>query len=784
MAAAACHHCGEPLTPAGVTGADGQGYCCDGCEAAARWIRDADLGDYYRLRTAAAGRVGNEHVDLSAWDREDVLREHAHAVDGGRRITLLSDGMRCAACAWLIQKALLREDGVRDVTANAVTGRIRIDWDPARTPLSAVLQRLAALGYRPYLAGGDARERARTAERNRWLLRLGIAGLGTLQAMMLAEALYLDFDNEMPAATRDFFRWIAFLVSTPVVFYAGWPFLSGMWRELRARHVGMDTLIATSTVLAYFASLFETLRGGLHVWFDAAVMFVFLLLAARMLEQRARNVASAQVDALARARPTFATRETADGGRESVALADLRAGDIACIAAGESVPADGVLLDAEAWLEESLLTGESGAVRKAAGDAVYAGTVNREAPARVRVTCTGTETRLSQLTRLVEDAQSHRPRLARLADDVGRRFVVSLLLVAVVVYLGWRLHDPSRAFEVTLALLVISCPCALSLAVPTALAAAHGSLARAGVLATRADAMETLATATDIVFDKTGTLTDDRPVLAQVDTFGDLAEAQALRIAAALERDANHPLAAAFAQAGDGTAASRMRAVAGHGIEGTVDGRPWRLGRAEFACAGADDGALWLGDGTRAFARFALREAIRADAADALRALRALGLRVHLSSGDAAAPGAAIAGALAIDDAHARQRPEDKLALVRRLQAQGRVVAMVGDGLNDAPVLAGADVSIAMDSGAALAQRAADLVMTGPTLARIPVAVQVARRTRGVIRQNFGWALGYNLLAVPLAASGLVTPWIAALGMAGSSLVVTLNALRLTRNPR
>ena len=784
MAAAACHHCGEPLTPAGVTGADGQGYCCDGCEAAARWIRDADLGDYYRLRTAAAGRVGNEHVDLSAWDREDVLREHAHAVDGGRRITLLSDGMRCAACAWLIQKALLREDGVRDVTANAVTGRIRIDWDPARTPLSAVLQRLAALGYRPYLAGGDARERARTAERNRWLLRLGIAGLGTLQAMMLAEALYLDFDNEMPAATRDFFRWIAFLVSTPVVFYAGWPFLSGMWRELRARHVGMDTLIATSTVLAYFASLFETLRGGLHVWFDAAVMFVFLLLAARMLEQRARNVASAQVDALARARPTFATRETADGGRESVALADLRAGDIACIAAGESVPADGVLLDAEAWLEESLLTGESGAVRKAAGDAVYAGTVNREAPARVRVTCTGTETRLSQLTRLVEDAQSHRPRLARLADDVGRRFVVSLLLVAVVVYLGWRLHDPSRAFEVTLALLVISCPCALSLAVPTALAAAHGSLARAGVLATRADAMETLATATDIVFDKTGTLTDDRPVLAQVDTFGDLAEAQALRIAAALERDANHPLAAAFAQAGDGTAASRMRAVAGHGIEGTVDGRPWWLGRTEFACAGVDDGALWLGDGTRAFARFALREAIRADAADALRALRALGLRVHLSSGDAAAPVAAIAGALAIDDAHARQRPEDKLALVRRLQAQGRVVAMVGDGLNDAPVLAGADVSIAMDSGAALAQRAADLVMTGPTLARIPVAVQVARRTRGVIRQNFGWALGYNLLAVPLAASGLVTPWIAALGMAGSSLVVTLNALRLTRNPR
>ena len=237
-AAPACTHCGEPTARAEaqrVLDADGAPYCCDGCLAAAQWIREADLGDYYRLRTATAGRVGEDLPDLSVWDREDLLREHAHAIAGGRRITLLTDGMRCAACAWLIQKALAREPGVREVTANAVTGRLRIDWDPARTPLSAVLHRLAALGYRPYLATGDARERARTAERNRWLLRLGIAGIGMFQAMMMAEALYLDFNNTMPAATRDFFRWLTFLLSTPVVFYSGWPFLSGMWRELRAR---------------------------------------------------------------------------------------------------------------------------------------------------------------------------------------------------------------------------------------------------------------------------------------------------------------------------------------------------------------------------------------------------------------------------------------------------------------------------------------------------------------------------------------------------------------------
>src|SRR5690606_19301283 len=407
----------------------------------------------------------------------------------------------------------------------------------------------------------------RAAQRKRGLLSMGSAGIGMMQAMMMAEALYLDFDSTMAPATRDFFRWLTFLLATPVVFYSGWPFLAGMWRELRARHVGMDTLIATSTLLAYFASLLETIRGGPHVWYDAAVMFVFLLLAARMLEQRARNVASAQVDALARARPAFATREAADGSRESVPLGDLRSGDVACIAVGDSVPADGVLLDAEAWFEESLLTGESGAVRKAPGALVYAGTVSREAPARIRITCTGPETRLSQLTRLVEEAQSHRPQLARLADDIGSRFVVSLLFVAVLVYLGWRIHDPSRAFEVTLALLVISCPCALSLAVPTALAAAHGSLARAGVLATRANAMETLATATDIVFDKTGTLSDDRPTLAAVEAFDGLDPPAALAIAAALERDAGHPLAAAFAHAGDGLEATVMRAVAGQGVE-------------------------------------------------------------------------------------------------------------------------------------------------------------------------------------------------------------------------
>ncbi|MBN8224481.1 MAG: heavy metal translocating P-type ATPase metal-binding domain-containing protein, partial [Xanthomonadales bacterium] len=595
VATGSCRHCGEALPARPVVQAvedQWQAFCCQGCAAAAEWIAGAELDGYYRLRSTAAGRVGDDLPDLAVWDRADVQAEHSRTVDGGREITLLTDGMRCAACAWLIDRALRREPGVLDCGANAITGRIRIAWDPARTALSAPLQRLAMLGYRPYLAGSEAAERERTRERRRWLLRLGIAGLGTLQAMMLAEALYLDFDNTMPTATRDFFRWLTFLLSTPVVFYSGWPFLSGAMRELRERRLGMDVLIAGSVLLAYFASLFETIRGGPHVWYDAAVMFVFLLLAARMLEQRARSVASAQVDALARARPAFATRELADGGRETVPLAALRPGDVACVAAGESVPADGTLVDDEAWFEEALLTGESAPVRRRAGEPVYAGTVCRERPARLVVTCTGAATRISQLARLVEQAQAHRPALARTADRIGSRFVLGLLPVTVAVFAWWWHHEPARALEVTLALLVISCPCALSLAVPAALAAAHGTLAKLGLLALRPDALDTLARATDVVFDKTGTLSDGRPVLTTVEVFG-IDRERALRIAAALERDSGHPLAAAFAtRDAPAISATDVRTVPGRGVQGALEGTTWHLGRADFAAGRDDDGAL------------------------------------------------------------------------------------------------------------------------------------------------------------------------------------------------
>ena len=776
---AACHHCGEPLQDTGTP------FCCEGCAAAAAWIAEAGLEDYYRLRDAPAGRAAPDVDDshFALWDRDEIRAEHVVTREGMDETTLLTDGMRCAACAWLIDRALHREPGVQAVTANAVTGRVRVAWDPATTRLSTLVRRLAALGYTPSLATGAAREALQRRMRNRDLLRLGIAGLGAMQAMMLAEALYLDVNASMPLATRDFVRWITLLVSTPVVFYAGWPFLHGAWRELRLQRLGMDTLVAGSTLLAWGASGVETLRGGPHVWYDAAVMFVFLLLGARMLEQRARRIARAQVDTLARARPAFALRERPDGTCERVPTPALGTGDILRVAVGTVVPADGVLLEA-ALMEESLLTGEPAPVARDTGDTVYAGSSARHQPVRMRVTGTGSATRLSELARLVERAQALRPALGEVGERIAHRFVTALLLVAVAVYLGWHAYAPGRALEVTLALLVISCPCALALAVPAAVATAQGHLSRLGVLTLTDRALDRLARVTDVVLDKTGTLTVGRPAIVRTDVSPELTPAYALALAASLEHASGHPLADAFPAPRPGWEARDLRRVPGEGVAGTVDGRRLRIGQAPFATGGADDGAIWLGDGARWLARFEVRDADRPDARAAVDAFKRLGLDVHLASGDAPDAVAALARRLGIAASAARLGPDDKLALVRGLQDAGRVVLMVGDGLNDAPVLAGADVSIAMGRGAPLAQRAADLVLQGDTIGRIAPAIQVARRTRAVMRQNLAWAAAYNLMAIPLAAAGLVTPWLAALGMAASSLLVVGNALRLTRPGR
>ncbi len=770
-----CRHCGEV-----VAGAGGE-FCCAGCAAAAAWIHDAGLDDYYRLRSADGNRIAVDAEDYRAWDRPDVQHGHVSQSDEGSEITLAVEGLRCAACAWLIDRALMREPGVNAVSVNAVTGRLRLGWRPELTALSALLQRLAGLGYRPHLAGGAALERERRRERNQMLLRLGLAVLATTQAMMFSEALYLDSNGTMPHATRDLFRWLTFMVCTPVVFYSGMPFLAGMVRELRLRHPAMDTLAASSILLAYFASLIETLRGGPHVWFDAAAMFVLFLLSARLLERFARLRAVARLDLLARAQPALAWR-VREGRSEQVPIHDLEIGDEIRVQADSPVPADGVLLDPQAAFDESLLSGESAACGKRVGDAVYAGSVALTQPARLRITGVGTQTRLSQILRLVERAQAQRPALARNADRIAGWFVIAMFALALAAFAFWWPLDGGRAFAVALAVLVAACPCALSLAVPAALSAANDALACRGVLVLGADALARLADVDTVLLDKTGTLTQGQPTLVRTDTFDGRDEFEALAVAAALQRDNRHPLAQAFAQP-PSVEMTNQCLHPGFGVEGRHAGHGYRLGRADFACGNSDDGALWLSEDGRALARFELADPLRSDAAATMSRLRALDLTLQVASGDAEPAVGSICAELGIDDYRARQSPEEKLATIRRLQARGRRVLMLGDGINDAPVLAGADVSMAMGHGSAMAQRSADILLLGNGLSAIPEAILLARRTRRVIRQNFGWALAYNAVAVGIAASGWIHPGWAALGMAGSSLGVTLNALRLARGP-
>ncbi len=785
--AGTCFHCGEPLPAVPVVAVmDGaeQALCCTGCAAAAAWIHDAGLHDYYRLRTEDGRRVDADADDFSVWDRDDVQAGHIRQHDGVRELTVLVEGMRCAACAWLIGRALTNLPGVVEAEASAVTGRLHLRWRPDRLALSTILARLSSLGYRPHLATGEQAEAARKAERRDLLKRVAVAGIGAFQAMMFAEALFLDFHGTMPEATRDFFRWITFLVSTPVVFYAGRPFIAGMVNELRLKRFGMDTLIASSVLLAYFASLVETIRGGAHVWYDAAVMFVLFLLIARYLERMARQKAQAGVDALARARPALAWREEADGKTAQVPLHALAVGDIVQVRAGEALPTDGVVLDAPAELAEALLTGESRPVLRQPGDSVWAGSLATTRPLRMRVERTGQDTLLSNLVRRTEQAQAQRPKLARLADAIAGRFVLALFATALVVAIVWSQVQPERAFEVTLAVLIVSCPCALSLALPAAIASAHARLARMGVLVLGEEALSTLARVDTVVFDKTGTLTTGRLSVQAGHVLDGIDLAAARVIAAALEQGSHHPLAQALAMPGVPAAGDGV-VVPGRGIEGMVDGRRWYLGRPGFASGQPDSGddaaGVWLGDGSRLLARFELADPLRADAADALAALRALAIDAEVLSGDSAEAVASAAHELALPRWRARQLPEDKLARVRELQAQGHVVAMLGDGINDAPVLAGADVSLALAGGAPLAHRAADIVLMGESLRRVPESIALARHARMVMRQNLTWALGYNLLALPFAAAGLVTPWLAALGMALSSLLVTGNALRLAR---
>ncbi len=720
-------------------------FCCAGCEAVTHAIIGGGFARYYETRCQPGSRPENFAP--------------AAAPDGGNEAALILGRVTCAACLWLIEQVLARTPGVTSADVNYATQRAHVAWDPEKTSLARIVAAIRAVGYDALPYDPRRQEEARRRERRAALWRLFVAGFGAMQVMMYAFPAYVS-DGELSAEASQTMRWASLFITAPVLLFACRPFFSGAWRELRAKRLGLETPIALGLAGAFVASAWATASGTGEVYFDSISMLAFLLLGARYAESAIRSRAAAQLDRLMGWLPATA----------------LKAGDLISVAPGERFPADGVVEQGKSSADESLLTGEARPVAKRTGDAVVAGAINLEQPLQVRVVRAGADTRSAAIARLAERAARSRPRLVEAADRIGAHLTKVVLVVAAAAGLYW-----GNAW-IAVAVLVATCPCALALAAPIVLTRANAALLARGALVTRSRAYEALARVTDVVFDKTGTLTAGRIGISRVTLLGEADEAACIEIAAALEGTSRHPVAHAF-RSSTLLAIEEPRNYPGEGVEARIGGLRYRIGGKRFCEALARTparagGGVFLAREGSWLAAFELSDALRPDAAALVAALREHGIEVHLASGDDPDAVAAIARELGIERWQGGMTPEVKHDYVARLQDEGRVVAMVGDGLNDAPVLARADASFAMGSGADAAQLHADIVIAGERLALIPESFAVAGRAMRLVRQGFAWALAYNAVVLPLAALGLIGPWQAALGMGASSFLVMLNASR------
>ncbi|MGH8157637.1 MAG: heavy metal translocating P-type ATPase [Rhodanobacter sp.] len=681
--------------------------------------------------------------------------------------------------------------GVRRVAIDRAARRVRVVWDAQRTPLPALLDNFAAAQCPAQPLQHGSIDDARDREMHDALKRLLVAGMCAMQVMTYAFVIYIGAVDFVDFSTRSLFRWLGLITTVPLVLYSAQPFFAGAVRELRERRLGIHLPVALAVALVFLASTFNTLRGSGEIYFDSVSMFVFLLLTARYVELRARHRSGALGDATIDATPLLAQRRRSDGELETVAAITLLAGDHVHLAEGSTIPADGVLESADVQVDEALLSGESRPVRRQRGDRLSAGSVLLSGPAQMRVEHSGASTTAARLGALATRARQARSLIAASDREIAR-FVGRVLLLTVLTALGWLLVDPSRAFDAAIAVLVVACPCAFALTLPVTLTRALGLLARHGVLVTDSAALATLARVDRALFDKTGTLAVPQLGIHRIEPLRGDSPAQVLLWATALAGESSHSLARALTEAarqyGIPPRAHAVQASAGAGISGELDGHWLRLGRSDFALGAGDhsddaslDDALWLADEHGALAAFHLDERPRADARRTLDALRADGIEPCIASGDSRRRVATLAARLDVTEWHARQTPADKLALLQALRAAGHVTLAVGDGSNDAPLLAGADVSAALASGTDLAQAHADLLLLDGRLDGLVHARAIARQVQSVVTQSRRWALVYNLCAVPFAALGFVPPWLAGIGMSLSSLLVVLNALRVGR---
>jgi Cu2+-exporting ATPase len=797
-----CYHCGLPVQDKKEFVTEiaqlKQSFCCAGCQAVAALIHQGGLDQFYKYRSALNKKSDERVNDYAIFDNKEVQESFVVASENNTTTAdLLLDGITCAACVWLIEKYLLSFDGVKKVSVNVVTHQCSLIWNTNSQALSFLMRALEQIGYRPQPFTQKQQQQQQQNQQRRLLLRLGLAGFGMMQVGMVAVALYAGEFQGIESNLEQLLRWLSLLVATPIVLFSAQPFWMSAWRSLQRRHLTMDVPVSLAIILAYFASFWATVAASGEVYFDSIAMFTFFLLLGRYLEIRLRYRNQQLTGMAAQLLPISVTYVQDETNESQIPLGELQIGHQVRISNGDTIPCDGRVISGKSSVVESLLTGEVKPVSKVAGDRVIAGTVNTDGTLIVEATAVGSRTRLSMISQLVQQAEHAKPAMQMLADRVASYFVATVLLSSALVFAYWWNVEPSSALWVTLSVLVVTCPCALSLATPTALTASVAMMRKMGLLVLKSHVIETLTHIDKVIFDKTGTLTHGEPVIMAVklvlankpDTVID--EDTVLSIAASLEKGSSHPIARAFDHIASRFIVANQETFTGEGVCGDINGDHYRLGKPVFSTltnknpsnSQPDEKAgqwLLLTKNGCELAWISLSDQLRDSAINCVAQLKLKGIQSEVLSGDNYALVKSVADKLAVDF-HAAQMPEDKLNYVKSQQKKYRLM-MVGDGINDVPVMAGADLSIAMDSATDFARTHADSVLLHNDLTLLPKIITLAEKTKKIIRQNITWAIAYNLSALPLAAMGYLPPYLAAIGMSASSLIVLLNALRLYKN--
>lgn len=807
-----CFHCGLPIPAGNAPTAEVLGqrreFCCQGCQAVCMAITDAGLADYYRYREMPAKTANQAAVptilnQLELYDRAEIQREFVRSAGGWREASLILEDIRCAACLWLNERHLRSLAGVLDVHMDYTSQRARVRWDPKLIKLSEILTAIAEVGYTAHPYNASHRDQLIADQKRRSIERLIFAGFIGMAIMHFSIACYL---LGQPNAVGEFplwvviGRWTGLIATSAILAYSGQEFFVSARIELKHRRLGMDIPIVLGLSVALIGSVYATMTQSGEVYYDSIVMLVFFLLLARYTELRGRASAATALDRMTRVVPQTAQRLDVSGSME-VPSVELQVGERVVLRPGERVPVDAEIEVGSSYFNESLLTGEPVPVLKFTGDRVMAGSVNGDQPVTLRVLATVHDSTVSEIGRLIESALHSRPRYVELAEQAAGWFVGVILVMAGATALAWGSIDANQVIPSVVAVLIVTCPCALALATPAAMTLAAGRFADHGVLPLRMAALEPLATGKVVMLDKTGTLTLGRPRLRETVSLGNLDIQRCLRIAASLEQQSEHPFAHALRQAAEGgepLGVTERLNLPGQGVQGKVGDEHWRLGKLEYV-SGSDrahsfttqiaemqrDGSsvIVLGGIGKPEALFRFMDPPRPGAGELITQLKRLGIeRVMILSGDHPASVSYLAKSLGIEEYYGNLSPRHKLDKIKAVQRSGRRVIMIGDGINDAPTLAAADASLSFADASELAQVHSDFIIVSHHLPQLAKIREHAQRTRRIIFQNLGWAVVYNVCAVPLAALGFIPPWGAAIGMSFSSLIVVANSMRLLHN--